>query len=142
MVGTVEFWFRPGDDFYDEPIRTLLGNDESRAHFFIKNGNLIFQKNHADIHYYVQGSVELSDDWNLIAGQWGDGYLSLYVNGSLVAKVEHEEPYVPSLRSRPEPNLIVAGRKSGCCMEALSQYNAMTSSGTIDQVRVSNVVRY
>lgn len=142
MVGTVEFWFRPGEDFYDEPDRTLLGTDESRVHFFIQNGDLIFQKNHADLHYFARGPVELSDGWNLIAGQWGDGYLSVYVNGTLVAKVEHNEPYVPSLRDVTDPNLIVAGLKSYCCMEALQQYEAMESSGTVDQVRVSNVLRY
>ena len=140
--GTVEFWFRPGEDFYDESSRTILGTDESRMHFFVQNGDLIFQKNHADLHYFVRGRVEFKDGWNLIAGQWGDGYLSLFVNGELVAQMEHSQPYVPSLRNVSEPNLVVAGRKSGCCMEATSQYSAMTSSGAIDQVRISSIPRY
>ena len=140
--GTVEFWFRPGEDFYDESSRTLLGNDESRLHFFYKDGNLVFQKNHADIHYFVMGKAEFRDGWNLIAGQWGDGYLSVWLNGKLVDKKEHREGYAPSLRDKPFGNLLVIGYKSYCCMEGPGQYQGMTTSGTFDQFRISNIPRY
>lgn len=141
-VGTVEFWFRPGEDFYEESSRTLLGNDESRLHFFVRNGRLIFQKNHADQHFLVSGRVQLKNDWNKIAGQWGDGYLSLWLNDSLVARVEHDKGYAPSLRSKPFGNLLVVGFKSSCCMELADQYEGMTTSGDYDQVRISKVARY
>lgn len=141
-VGTVEFWFRPGKDFYDESARTLLGNDESRVHFFVKDGNLIFQKNHADQHFYVQGNAKLKDDWNKIAGQWGDGYMSLWLNDKLVARMTHSMGYAPSLRDIPFGNLLVIGFKTGCCMEPTGQRSSMTTSGDFDQVRVSKVLRY
>lgn len=141
-VGTVEFWFRPGENFYDESSRTILGNDEARVHFFMMDGQLVFQKNHADLHFFVKGAVELKNDWNLIAGQWGDGFLSLWVNGKLVARIDHNEGYEPSARGKIDGNLIVAGYKSDCCMEGPGQNSSMVTSGDFDQVRVSKIVRY
>ena len=141
-VGTVEFWFRPNEDFYDKSARTLFGNDGARIHFFYKNGKLYFQKNHADIHYYVGDKVSLKDDWNLIAGQWGDGYMSLWVNGELVARTEHDLGYVPANRGKAFENLLVIGYKSSCCMEGPGQFEGMTTSGSYDQVRISNIPRY
>lgn len=141
-AGTVEFWFRPGEDFYDVSARTLLGNDGARVHFFYKNGELFFQKNHADIHYFVNGAVRFEDDWNLVAGQWGDGYMSLWVNGKIVARMEHEPGYVLAMRNKPFENLLVIGFKSYCCMEGPGQYEGMTTSGAFDQFRISNIPRY
>lgn len=140
-VGTVEFWFRPNEDFYDK-ARTLIGNDGARIHFFYKDGELYFQKNHHNLHYYVNGKAKLKDDWNLIAGQWGDGYMSVWVNGRLVAKVEHDKGYAPAMRGVPFENLVVIGYKSSCCMEGPGQYSAMTTSGSFDQFRISNITRY
>ncbi|SHK43729.1 LamG-like jellyroll fold domain-containing protein [Fibrobacter sp. UWB12] len=141
-AGTVEFWFRPSDEFDLNTARTLLGNDGARLHFFVKNGELIFQKNHPDIHYYVKGAVTLKKDWNLIAGQWGDGYMSLWVNGEMVASKVHAEGYAPSTRSYEFENLIVIGYKSWCCMEGPGQHSSMTTSGDFDQLRISNIPRY
>ena len=140
-VGTVEFWFRPNEDFYDK-ARTLLGNDGARIHFFYKNGELYFQKNHHNLHYYVNGKAKLKDDWNLIAGQWGDGYMSVWLNGKMVARWEHAEGYAPAQRGVPFENLVVIGYKSSCCMEGPGQYAAMTTSGSFDQFRISNIPRY
>ena len=140
-VGTVEFWFRPNADFYDAP-RTLIGNDGARVHFFYKNGELYFQKNHHNQHYYVNGSAKLKDDdWNLIAGQWGDGYMSVWLNGKMVARMEHDKGYAPATRGIPFENLVVIGYKSDCCMEGPGQYSAMTTSGSFDQFRISNIPR-
>ena len=142
-VGTVEFWFRPNADFFDENARTLLGNDGARIHFFYKDGALYFQKNHHNQHYYAYGEADLKrDDWNLIAGQWGDGYMSLWLNGKLVAKIKHDKGYVPALRGIPFENLVVIGYKSSCCMEGPGQYESMTTSGSYDQVKISNIPRY
>ena len=141
-VGTVEFWFRPNADFYDKKARTLLGNDGARVHFFYKDGSLYFQKNHHNQHYYVNGAAKLKNDWNLIAGQWGDGYMSLWLNGEMVAKVKHDKGYVPALRGIPFENLVVIGYKSSCCMEGPGQYESMTTSGSYDQVKISNIPRY
>jgi hypothetical protein len=141
-VGTVEFWFKPSENFFDADSRTLLGNDESRAHFFVKKGELIFQKNHSDIHYFVKGQLDLDSGWNLIAGQWGNGYLSLFVNGKLLAAVPHTEGYAPSTRFSMNSNRFMIGTKSYCCMEALGQYSSMNTSGSFDQVRVSDKARY
>ena len=142
-VGTVEFWFRPNADFYDKSARTLMGNDGARIHFFYKDGELFFQKNHHNQHFFVNGEVQFNDDdWNLIAGQWGDGYMSLWVNGKLVAKVKHDKGYAPANRGKAFENLIVMGYKSSCCMEGPGQYSAMTTSGSFDQFRISNIPRY
>ena len=140
-VGTVEFWFRPNEDFYDK-ARTLLGNDGARIHFFYKDGELYFQKNHHNLHYYVNGKAKLKDDWNLIAGQWGDGYMSVWLNGKMVARWEHAEGYASAQRGIPFENLVVIGYKSSCCMEGPGQYAAMTTSGSFDQFRISNIPRY
>ena len=140
-AGTVEFWFRPNDDFF-ETARTLLGNDGARVHFFYKNGELYFQKNHHNKHFFVKGAVELKKDWNLIAGQWGNGSMSLWVNGEKVADMVHTEGYEAASRSNPYENLFVIGFKSDCCMEGPGQNEAMTTSGAYDQLRISNVVRY
>jgi len=140
-VGTVEFWFRPNEDFFDKP-RTMIGNDGSRIHFFYKDGKLYFQKNHHNQHYFVKGATKLDSSWNLIAGQWGDGYMSLWVNGKLVASKEHGLGYAPATRGIPFENLVVIGYKSGCCMEGAGQYDAMTTSGSFDQFRISNITRY
>ena len=141
-AGTVEFWFRPGADFYDKSARTLLGNDGARVHFFYKKGELIFQKNHADIHYFVRGKVTLDEGWNHIAGQWGDGFMSLWVNDEMVARMEHTHGYVPAMRDKPFENLLVIGYKSYCCMEGPGQHEPMSTSGAFDQFRISNIPRY
>lgn len=141
-VGTVEFWFRPNADFYNKDARTLLGNDGARIHFFYKGGELYFQKNHHNQHYYVNGKAELKDDWNLIAGQWGDGYMSLWLNGELIGYWKHDKGYVPAQRAIPFENLVVIGYKSSCCMEGPGQYESMTTSGSFDQFRISNIARY
>ena len=142
-VGTVEFWFRPNADFFDKDARTLLGNDGARIHFFYKGGNLYFQKNHHNQHYYVNGKAALKDnDWNLIAGQWGDGYMSLWLNGELVGYWKHDKGYAPAQRAIPFENLVVIGYKSSCCMEGPGQYESMTTSGSFDQFRISNIARY
>lgn len=141
-VGTVEFWFRPNEDFYDKKARTLMGNDGARIHFFYKDGELYFQKNHHNQHFFVQGKAELKDDWNLIAGQWGDGYMSVWLNGKMVARWEHNMGYAPATRGVPFENLVVIGYKSSCCMEGAGHFNAMTTSGSFDQFRISNIPRY
>lgn len=141
-IGTIEFWFRPNEDFYDQKARTLIGNDGARIHFFYKDGELYFQKNHHNQHFFVQGTAELKDDWNLIAGQWGDGYMSVWLNGKMVARWEHSMGYAPATRGIPFENLVVIGYKSSCCMEGVSQYVGMTTSGSFDQFRISNIPRY
>lgn len=141
-VGTVEFWFKPGEEFYENSARTLLGNDGARIHFFYKDGELIFQKNHHNQHFFVKNKVALDSGWNLVAGQWGDGYMSLWLNGKLVAKKEHALGYAPAMRGIPFENLFVIGYKSYCCMEGVSQYSGMTTAGAFDQFRISNITRY
>ena len=141
-VGTVEFWFRPNEDFYDKNARTLMGNDGARIHFFYKDGELYFQKNHHNLHYFVKAKVELKKDWNLIAGQWGDGKLNLWVNGKEMASINHSEGYKPADRGYPYENWVVIGFKSSCCMEGPGQHASMMTSGAYDQLRISNVVRY
>ena len=141
-VGTVEFWFRPNEDFYDKKARTLMGNDGARIHFFYKDGELYFQKNHHNQHFFVKGKAELKNDWNLIAGQWGDGYMSVWLNGKMVARWEHNMGYAPATRGIPFENLVVIGYKSSCCMEGAGHFNAMTTSGSFDQFRISNIPRY
>ncbi|MDO5575864.1 MAG: LamG-like jellyroll fold domain-containing protein [Fibrobacter sp.] len=143
-VGTVEFWFKPNADFFDENPKTLLGNEGARVHFFVKDGELIFQKNHDNIHYFVKGDFNLDpNNWNLIAGQWGNGFLSLFVNGEQVAAIPHTQGYAPSPRIMTDKsNRIVVGAKNGCCMEALGQFDSMSTSGAFDQLRISNITRY
>ena len=60
--------------------RTLLGTDGARLHFFYSEGKLYFQKNLSDEHHFVSASITLPDEWTLISGQWGDGYISIYIS--------------------------------------------------------------
>lgn len=90
----------------------------------------------------MNGFAKLNDDWNLIAGQWGDGYMSVWLNGKIVARWEHAEGYAPAQRGIPFENLVVIGYKSSCCMEGPGQREAMTTSGSFDQFRISNIPRY
>ena len=141
-AGTVEFWFRPGEDFGKKSIRTILGNYDSRMQILYSNGELVFQKNHADKHYFVKGAATFKNDWNLVAAQWGDGYMSIWLNGAKVASIAHEDGYVPSTRNRTLENLLVIGFKSACCMEGIEVGEALSTSGAYDQLRISNIARY
>jgi hypothetical protein len=120
----------------------LIGNDGARIHFFYKDGELYFQKNHHNQHFFVQGPAELKDDWNLIAGQWGNGSMSLWLNGEKIAEKVRSDGYVPSNRNKTFSNLLVVGYKSSCCMEGPGVFEALTTSGTYDQLRISSVPRY
>lgn len=142
-VGTVEFYFKPNADFFDETSRTLLGNDESRIHFFVQGNKIVFQKNHADKHFFVKGDLKLNEnDWNHIAGQWDGTTMSVWVNGEMVGQINHPYGYQTSTRAKKYGNLLVIGYKSSCCMEGPGQYSAMTTSGAFDQIRISNIARY
>jgi len=138
--GTVEFWFRPGKDFYKD-TRTLLGNDGSRVHFVYSDSVLYFQKNIADTHIFVSDTIVLKSDWNHIAGQWGNGFVSLFVYGSLVAQ-KAESNDEASYQPADTNNAILIGIKSPCCMEGINIEKKLSTSGDFDQVRISNIERY
>jgi hypothetical protein len=138
--GTIEFWFRPGKDFYKD-TRTLLGNDGSRVHFVYSDSILYFQKNITNHHIFVSDTIVLDSDWNHIAGQWGNGFVSLFVNGTLVAQKavsNNEDSYQPASTN----NTILIGTKSSCCMEGINIEKKLSTSGDFDQVRISNIERY
>lgn len=139
-AGVLEFWFRPSSDFYDAP-RTLLGTDGARLHFFYKDGALYFQKNLSNDHHFVSASITLPDEWSLISGQWGDGYISIYINGQLAARKADTTGYQPSPRGSQENNLQI-GYKSSCCMEGPGLKQELFTSGAFDQLRLSNRIRY
>lgn len=138
--GTIEFWFRPGEAFYED-TRTLLSNDESRVHFVYSDSVLYFQKNITDTHIFVSDTLVLNAGWNHIAGQWGNGFVSLFVNGDLVAQKavsNNEASYQPASTK----NTILIGTKSSCCMEGIQVYKSLSTSGDFDQIRISNIDRY
>jgi len=141
--GTVEFWFKPNANFYKDTARTLLGNNQARVHFFVKDSSIIFQKNIENVHQYIQAKMMLNDDWNHIAGQWDGKTVSLWVNDEKVAQEDYAFGYEYSTdNDQPYENLLVIGYKSKCCMEAPGQIDALTTSGSYDQIRVSNITRY
>jgi hypothetical protein len=143
--GTIEFWFNPSIDFFtDGENHTLLGNDGSRLHFFYSaEGELYFQKNQSDVHIFTSAFTSFSaGEWYHIAGQWGNGYVSLYVNDSLVSQIANATPYTPSPLTYRNENELRIGIKSYCCMEGAGFYQGMSTSGTFDQVRISNILRY
>ncbi len=141
--GTVEFWFKPNANFYKDSARTLLGNNQARVHFFVKDSSIIFQKNVTGKHQYVKGIHYLTNDWTHIAGQWDGKTVSLWVNDEKVAQEDYAFGYEYSTdNDQPYENLLVIGYKSKCCMEAPGQIDALTTSGSYDQIRVSNITRY
>lgn len=143
--GTIEFWFSPTIEFLtDGENHTLLGNDGSRLHiFYSAEGELYFQKNQSDVHIFTSAFTSFSAGaWYHIAGQWGNGYVSLYVNDSLISQIANATPYTPSPRTYLNENELRIGIKSYCCMEGAGFYQDMNTSGTFDQVRISSILRY
>jgi hypothetical protein len=143
--GTIEFWFRPTLEFLtDGKNHTLLGNDGSRLHFlYSAEGKLYFQKNQSDVHIFTSAFISFSaGEWYHIAGQWGNGYVSLYVNDSLISQIANSTPYTPSPRAYLNENELRIGIKSYCCMEGAGFYEGMNTSGTFDQLRISSILRY
>lgn len=141
--GTVEFWFKPNANFYKDTARTLLGNNQARVHFFVKDSTIIFQKNVTGKHQYVKGIHYLTNEWTHIAGQWDGKTVSLWVNEKMIAQDDYEYGYEFSTgNNQPYENRLIIGYKSKCCMEAPGQIDALTTSGSYDQIRVSNITRY
>lgn len=143
-TGTIEFWFRPGADFY-ETSRMLLGTEEARLLFVYdaRDSVLYFLKNHANLPINISAAVTLDTSWNHIAGEWGHGKMSLWLNGTLVADtVFADSDYSGYQSSSTITSVLKIGAKSDCCMEAIDMRSELYSSGDYDQVRVSNIMRY
>ena len=143
-AGTIEFWFRPGADFY-ETSRMLLGSDEARLLFVYDSQDsvLYFLKNHTNLPINISAAVVFDTSWNHIAGEWGHGKMSLWLNGALVADtVFADSDYSSYQPASTITSVLKIGEKSSCCMEAIGVHSELYSSGDYDQVRVSNIMRY
>jgi hypothetical protein len=141
-AGTVQFWFRPGDEFFSDTTRVLLGTDQARLLFYYANGSLYFQKNITDHYVYVSAVVAFENGWNLVAAQWGNDHVDLYLNDILLnTKNTTAYGYQP-YSSDPSVDPILVGEKTYCCISTPGVANAMSTSGDFDQLRISNIQRY
>lgn len=141
-AGTVQFWFRPGDEFFSDTTRVLLGTDQARLLFYYANGSLYFQKNITDYYVYVSAAVAFKNGWNLVAAQWGNDHISLYLNDILLnTKNTPAYGYQP-YSSDSSLNPILVGKKTYCCINIPGVANAMSTAGDFDQLRISNIQRY
>lgn len=141
-AGTVQFWFRPGDEFSSDTTRVLLGTDQARLLFYYANGSLYFQKNITDHYVYVSAAVAFENGWNLVAAQWGNDHVDLYLNDILLnTKNTTAYGYQP-YSSDPSVDPILVGEKTYCCISTPGVADAMSTSGDFDQLRISNIQRY
>ena len=135
--GSLDFYFKPGIDFYDENIYALVGNDGARMNVVYWAGSLIFSKNLADTYISVAAEVSLNKDgWNHITAEWNaeTGLIAIFLDGKqLVSKVTEFAYYSPSDRGRGD-NVMMVGYKSECCLANLSR--EIFGNGAFDNIRV------
>src|SRR5574344_2413957 len=101
-------------------VRTTQWERPNEKYGWGNNKNIVLMKSRGVINWShsllrvneIKGFENIGCDWNLIAGQWGDGYLSLFVNGKIIARIAHSEGYEPSDRSVLNENVLVIGVKS------------------------------
>lgn len=136
-VGSLDFYFKPGDDFNERGNYALVGNDGARMNVFYKNGNLYFYKNLANIFVSVSAAASLKKgEWNRITAEWNaeSGLIAIFLDGKQLASQATEYPYYsPSDRGRSD-NVVMVGYKSDCCLGGLS--GEYFGEGAFDNIKV------
>jgi len=135
--GSLDFYFRPGEDFRESGSYALVGNDGARMNLIYWEGSLLFSKNLADTYITVAAEVSLNKDgWNRITAEWNaeTGLIAIFLDGKqLVSKVTEFAYYSPSDRGRSD-NVVMVGHKGSCCIDQLSE--ELFGVGAFDNIRV------
>lgn len=136
-VGSLDFYFKPGDDFDEQGNYALVGNDGARMNVFYRQGKLHFYKNLANIFVSVSAAAPLKKgEWNRITAEWNaeSGLIAIFLDGKLLASQATEYPYYsPSDRGRSD-NVVMVGYKSDCCLGSLS--GEYFGEGAFDNIKV------
>ena len=136
-VGSLDFYFKPGDDFDEQGNYALVGNDGARMNVFYKNGNLYFYKNLANIFVSLSAAASLKKgEWNRITAEWNaeSGLIAIFLDGKQLASQKTEYPYYsPSERGRSD-NVVMVGYKSDCCLGDLNMN--YFGEGAFDNIKV------
>ena len=136
-VGSLDFYFKPGEDFNEQGNYALVGNDGARMNVFYKNGNLYFYKNLSNIFVSMSAAASLKKgEWNRITAEWNaeSGLIAIFLDGKQLASQKTEYPYYsPSERGRND-NVVIVGYKSDCCLGDLSMN--YFGEGAFDNIKV------
>ena len=136
-VGSLDFYFKPGDDFDEQGNYALVGNDGARMNVFYRQGKLHFYKNLANIFVSVSAAASLKKgEWNRITAEWNaeSGFIAIFLDGKQLASQATEYPYYsPSDRGRSD-NVVMVGYKSDCCLGSLS--GEYFGEGAFDNIKV------
>lgn len=136
-VGSLDFYFKPGDDFDEQGNYALVGNDGARMNVFYRQGKLHFYKNLANIFVSVSAAASLKKgEWNRITAEWNaeSGLIAIFLDGKQLASQATEYPYYsPSDRGRSD-NVVMVGYKSDCCLGSLS--GEYFGEGAFDNIKV------
>lgn len=136
-MGSLDFYFKPGDDFDEQGNYALVGNDGARMNVFYKRGYLYFYKNLANIFVSVSAAALLKKgEWNRITAEWNaeSGLIAIFLDGKQLASQATEYPYYsPSDRGRSD-NVVMVGYKSDCCLGSLS--GEYFGEGAFDNIKV------
>ena len=135
--GSLDFYFKPGEDFRENGSYALVGNDGARMNVIYWEGSLLFSKNLADTYITVAAVVSLNKNgWNRITAEWNaeTGLIAIFLDGKQLASKETEFPYYgPSDRGRSD-NVVMVGHKGSCCIDQLSE--ELFGVGAFDNIRV------
>lgn len=131
--GVLEFFFRPHEDFFDEP-RVLVGNDGARLLVYFDQKNIVLMMNKNDVYRYIKEEAEILNGWNFVRVVWGENKASLFLNNGKVGEMDLEGGYAASPRSG-EQELIV-GAKSACCMSGAGMSSSMGTSADFGAINV------
>ena len=136
-VGSLDFYFKPGDDFDEQGNYALVGNDGARMNVFYRQGKLHFYKNLANIFVSVSAAASLKKgEWNRITAEWNaeSGLIAIFLDGKQLASQATEYPYYsPSDRGRSD-NVVMVGYKSDCCLGDLNMN--YFGEGAFDNIKV------
>lgn len=135
--GSLDFYYKPDDDFVESGSYALVGNDGARMNVFYRQGRLYFYKNLANIFVTVSAPASLKKgEWNRITAEWSteSGLIAIFLDGKQLASQATEYPYYsPSDRGRND-NVVMVGYKSNCCLGNLnSEY---FGAGAFDNIKV------
>lgn len=137
--GSLEFFFKPHEDFVDTRAYALVGTEGARLLVYYDNGNLVFMMNETNKYDYIKASANVLNGWNFVCAQWINGKMSLYLNGAIIGSKQSGHGYVPSTRNNESE--IIVGFKNSCCMEDAGQKKQMYTAVDFGPMRLSNIAR-
>ncbi len=137
--GSLEFFFRPHNNFDRAEAYALVGTDGARLLVYYDDGNLVFMMNKTNQFDFVKAPADILDGWNFVCAQWVDGKMSLFLNGTEIGSDQIDHGYEYS--TRYDENEMLVGYKSSCCMEGAGRGAQMYSAADFGPIRLSSMAR-